>query len=183
MYIKSKPGVVFLAVPILYGIYSIFSKQYSTAINSAISALCIAVFMFINRKFLLFTKGTYYAITTFILLSAFAGRTLDFYSSIPFWDKLLHFLSGFVAVTAGRQLYTRLNGNAKNIFLINFFTFCFALSTACLWEIFEFFSDILFGTFAQNASLSDTMWDMIACTASTIVAVFLPLLFSKKHKS
>ena len=125
------------------------------------------------QKISFFHQKTYYAVLTFILLSVFAGRTLKFYSIVPYWDKILHFASGFIAAAAGKEIYIKFGGNTKNPALTNLFIIAFAISIACVWEIYEFTADALLGTSSQNGSLSDTMLDIIAGTASALISILV----------
>ena len=50
---------------------------------------------------------------------------------------------------------------------------CSAFSAAGLWEIWEFAGDKLLGTTSQNASLDDTMYDIILGSVSAIIKVFV----------
>ncbi len=144
-----------------------------------LTAVCIWGSTFFYRKFRLISKGTYVALLIFIFLSVFSGRVLGIYALIPYWDKVLHFLSGFLLVLVGKDLLFKLGKAPSRLFYLLFLLF-FALSGAMLWEIYEFTLDALLGTNSQNASLSDTMWDMIAGSCGTLLSI---LFSSKKHTS
>ena len=159
-------------LPIMLLIYGISFKKYDIILNSLYTIMWLAVFMIFHKKTNFLTTKTYYCILVFILMSVFAGKSLGFYKLIPKWDKMLHFISGFIIVASGKQLYKKLEGNEKNKKLMNVFSLSVAFSMACLWEITEFFSDKLFGTVAQKNSLNDTMWDMLAGTSSALIALF-----------
>ncbi len=103
------------------------------------------------------------------------------YYIIPNWDKILHFLSGFLASHIGIETYKKCDGEEKNKKLIYSFSFLFAASMAVLWEIYEFSVDAIIGTNAQNDSLSDTMLDMIAGTVSSVI--YILFIYLKKRKS
>lgn len=81
------------------------------------------------------------------------------YSWIPYWDKLLHFFSGILISAVGlivcHLLFRTLSG-ARNVryALYILFPFCFNLSVAALWEIYEYILYILLGIDA--GFLSDT---------------------------
>ena len=173
---KTKIVIISAIIPLFAVIYGLFTKQYSFAANSLYSVGSIILFVLIHNKFSFLSKKVYISVIIFILLSAFAGKALEFYKHIPHWDKLLHFASGFIFVPAGRQLYKKISSADTSIKVIHFFALFFAIAAAALWEIFEFSGDSLFGTTAQNNSLDDTMLDMLAGTLSAVIATIIAVL-------
>lgn len=170
MSIKNKVIIFSIFLPAISCIYGILSKHGDIIMNSLLTILCILVFIIIHKKFPYFKDKTYCAFLIFILLSVFAGRTLKIYMLIPHWDKILHFLSGFIFASAGSEIYIKLDGNCINRRLISFFAVIFAIAAACVWEIYEFSIDKILNMSSQNG-LNDTMWDMIAGTISAIIKV------------
>ncbi len=168
---KTKINIILNTLPAIVCIYAIFTKQYDVALNSFLTMLCLVAVIIINDKVSILSLGTYYGILIFILLSVFAGRGLEIYRIIPSWDKILHFLSGFITVPAGKNIYEKLNGNAKNKLLMNVFALSFAVAVAGVWEIYEFSIDKLLGLTSQNGSLDDTMWDIIAGSISSVISI------------
>ncbi|MBQ4110103.1 MAG: hypothetical protein IJC74_04395 [Clostridia bacterium] len=136
-------------------------------------AICIAAVFLIRKYTRIFTPYTFYASIVFILLSLLLGKAFHFYEIIPFWDLLLHFISGFITAPIGKQAYFNLKGDVKNLRLMLTFTLLFAVTLAAGWEIYEFAIDSLLNTNAQNGSLSDTMWDIIAGSVSGVIYVIV----------
>ena len=117
----------------------------------------------------------------FLFFAFFLGIAARFYELVPHYDKVLHLMSSFVAMSFAALILDhgkdRLSTPLRIVFLITF-----AIAIAALWEIFEFASDKIFGTSMQELiqhGLDDTMWDMIAATVGAIIAV---PLFIKKTK-
>ncbi|MBE7031646.1 MAG: DUF2238 domain-containing protein [Ruminococcaceae bacterium] len=139
--------------------------------------LCIlAIFagVLVNAKFRVFTFKTCIAFSLLLILSVFCGRTLNFYATVPYWDKVLHFESGFIFARAGKELYLRLGGSLEKKWLSLCFSLFAAISAAAIWEIWEFAGDSLFGLTSQNNSLQDTMLDIILGSVSgAIYSLFL----------
>lgn len=151
--------------------------------NIILTVLCIVAVTIIYKKTKFLTKGAYFSVVIFILLSIFLGRGMRIYRIIPFWDKGLHFLSGFIAVAVARHLYSAFGGDTKNKTLFNLFAITFAVAVAGVWEIYEFTIDSLFGMQSQNGSLQDTMWDIILGTVSGLISVILSLVpILKNHR-
>ena len=165
--------------PLIFFIYSLFSKNFSAMLNSALTLGIIILFFIFVKKKKIFQEKTCHFIVIFILLSLFLGKALNFYHIIPYWDRILHFLSGFLTAKMGFEIYIKLKGNTINKTLTILFCILFASACASVWEIWEFFSDILFKTNAQNNSLNDTMWDIILGTSSSFLYAFF---FCKKRK-
>lgn len=92
------------------------------------------------------------------------------YDFVPYWDKILHFLSGFLFAALGMVIFfsnkpdkTPARGDAVNAAL---FSFMFAILSAVLWEFWEFFVS-RFGPDPQQVALTgvtDTMGDLFVCT-------------------
>lgn len=175
MSVRLKFVILSIFAPFTVLVFSLFSKQHQTALNSLCTILCIIIVVVVQKIFSLLTTKTYIAMIIFILLSVFIGRTLNAYSLVPHWDKVLHFLSGFLFAVIGKEIYVRLSANSNNRWLMFFFPLFFAISAAGLWEIYEFTIDTFFGMSAQNNSLRDTMLDMILGSVSALLSVmFFP---------
>ena len=159
-----------LLFPLTTLIYGFCTTQYITVFNSILTAMCIIVFTLFNKKTSIFNLKTFYSVIVFILLAVFFGRTLKLYDIISFWDKILHFVSGFVIASAAEQIYQKLTGDEGNKPLKYWFIFLFAAASAAVWEFYEFAVDSVAHIQAQNG-LADTMLDMIAGTASAILFI------------
>ena len=171
MSVKTKTTYLMCIPPVITLFYGIFAGKTGILLNSCLVILCVLSALILDKRINLFSNREYGVILIFILCSVFAGRSLGAYKSIPYWDKILHFLSGFILLMVGKNFYRKLNGN-KNKIIQKLFTLFSAISGAALWEIFEFGCDSLLGTMAQNNSLNDTMWDLILGTLSTISGIF-----------
>jgi len=97
------------------------------------------------------------------------------YDFIPLWDKILHFLSGFLFAALGTIVYfyhkpdRRLD--RRDAFNAAAYTWMFSMTSAVLWEIWEY-GVSLFGADPQQVALtgvSDTMQDMIVCTVGGLI--------------
>ena len=176
MSIKRVFTVIFLILPFLYMLYSLVIQNYKSAISSASALLYTGVFLLIHNKLRFINGLLYYGVLALLFLSVFAGKTLNFYATIPHWDKYLHFLSGFIFVGIGNELYQKTTKHYSPSYIRHLFPLLFAISAAGLWEIWEFSGDKLFGLSAQNNSLTDTMTDMILGSLSSVIAI----MFIKK---
>lgn len=102
-------------------------------------------------------------ITLAIFSHTFLGEWLMFYERVWMWDKFLHFFnSAVVAILAFVAVYS-LHYTKKlrlTVPFVGFFTLIFSGAMGAVWEIIEFWVDILFNQTMQGG-LNDTMWDLM----------------------
>jgi hypothetical protein len=100
----------------------------------------------------------------FVFSSMFAGEVLGMYGRIWVWDDIVHFISGLLvglAVMFWFILFARRRREFPMPIWFQAVTIvCVCATIAVLWEIAEFTSDQLFGTFSQGDDLYDTMIDL-----------------------
>ncbi len=106
-------------------------------------------------------------IVLFVYASLFLGEVVRFYEYFWWWDTLLHAISavafsliGFIILLV---LFQTEKIRSKPIW-IAFFSFCFSVCVAAIWEIMEFSVDQVFGANMQKSGLMDTMWDLIVAS-------------------
>ena len=87
----------------------------------------------------------------FIFAALILGEVFAFYGPLPWWDVVLHFLSGFVFTGVGFALLKILNKERKvSKAATMIFAFCFSVTVGVLWECVEFSFDCLVRTDAQK---------------------------------
>jgi hypothetical protein len=156
------------------------------------ATLFVAVLMFIPsfikaryRIYLPFTVDL--GIVAFIFISLFLGNIEDLYGHIQLWDKFVHFQSGLLLSVSGFVLIYTLNETRNSPLdlspgFVAFFAVVFSLAFGALWEIVEFaLLDHVFGLNWQ-ASLSDTMWDLIADGSGALVVSTIAYFWMYRHK-
>ncbi len=146
-----------------------------------IPSICEKIFNFTMPSFL------EEIIIVFIFCSQWLGSYFRFYDIFSWWDILLHTASGFIiSYCAVIILYvfdregTLLK--SENYRFVALFTFIASTASACIWEIFEFTSDILLKTNTQHGSLQDTMTDMIVCVIGGLIFSLAIYISGKKGK-
>lgn len=128
-----------------------------------------------------------FGIALFIFLTLFLGWVAEFYSWIPFWDKFLHFQSGFLLGASGYVLVYVLNEHQRfhlnlSPSFVSFFAITFSLAIGAVWEMFEFGADMVFHTTYWQDSNTDTMWDLIADGAGAIIVALVGYFWMLRHK-
>jgi len=94
----------------------------------------------------------------FVFCGIVLGEVCRFYSLFTWWDTMLHTLSGFLFAIIGLHIFDFVckekNINNKVPFvLVILFAFCFSMTTAVIWEFFEFTMDHIRGTDMQAYSV------------------------------
>lgn len=125
-----------------------------------------------------------------VYASVFLGENYEFYYRFYWWDTMLHTITGFVLGIAGFAILFILYKGDKikaNPALITFFAFCFSMTLAVLWEIFEFLMDSFFGINMQKVNIgngvTDTMIDLMVNAIGTIVSSTIGFFYLKFGKS
>ena len=105
-----------------------------------------------------------FVLTIFLFMHFMLGEAANFYKLFLWYDNLLHISSGIIVGLVGFViiyffLYTqRIEANP---ILVVVFSVSFSLAAGVLWEIFEFFMDMILGFNMQKSGLNDTMTDLI----------------------
>lgn len=91
-------------------------------------------------------------IDVFIFAGSFLGHGLDYNGTVPDYDKLMHFISGGLAVFIGYLIMQSVKGGKElSPALKTIGAGGFSCVVIVVWEIFEFFSDfIIDGSANQN---------------------------------
>lgn len=141
-----------------------------------------------------FTKLVYVLILIHSFILMIGGHTT--YAEMPlfnwlrdtfdldrnYYDRLGHFMQGFVPALVAREYFIR-RDIIKNRWWLNFIVVMFLLGFAGVYEFIEWWVSLLSGE-AGNAFLGtqgdiwDTQWDMFMCFVGSITAL---IFLSKTH--
>ncbi len=180
------------------------STQLNHIVLCAVALLLYNIPTVAQRRFKLYVPS---ALHIFILIFIFAhfilGEIVGVYTTSAVFDKILHATSGLAIAASGFSVVNLLNSNSNSTFKLNpffvaFFSFCFALAIALLWEIFEFAADSLFGMNMQRwdppkdlaqaippkqgYGLIDTMGDVIVSTVAALVVCVAGYVILKRKQ-
>lgn len=122
-----------------------------------------------------------YIFLLFILLSTGFGSMLDFYVIIPYWDIILHTLSGFILAMI--PLYFLVHYKIElpmytKIILI----FLVSMGFASLWEMFEFGIDNLLNIDSQKNELEGVIDTMIDICCHSLGSIILLIIYFVDNK-
>lgn len=136
-------------------LYGLFNGNYRVMFIAVLTILLFLVCSFVE-KFLAvkFPFCLKLLIFIFIFCAQILGEMWSFYVLVPFWDKALHFLSGFITGCCGFSLiYFFIKGfvRTRDVFFLSFlFILCFSVSIGVVWEFVEFGFDRFFGLDMQK---------------------------------
>lgn len=156
--------------------------------------MAIAIFLFISSFFPLIIERLWQvripafmhtAYVVFLFASMFSGEVLGMYSRFYPWDDIMHLLSGLLVAVGGMLWLTTIIQRAKlqlSAWLYAMGVFCLGATVAVVWEVVEFCSDQVFGTFMQRNDQFDTMTDLIYGTGGALViSALLYCYLTKKY--
>lgn len=138
-----------------------------------------------TKAFLRKSQSLYIITLIFSFLSIYLANIWGFYS-LPSYDKVLHLISGVILALLGFIIYISFAKDNIDIFIKNImvviFPTVFAIASAGMWEIWEFTTDKLFGLYAQNNNLVDTMLDIICGSIGGLFVMLFIYLWYKGKK-
>lgn len=135
----------------------------------------------------------------FLFAAIYLGEVRNFYFVIPYWDTILHALSGGMLGALGFSFVVLLNNIDRapiklSPVFVAIFSFCFSVTMGVLWEVYEYTFDGLLGLNMQKfatqsgeyligrAALSDTMEDlMVDCIGALVISIagYISLKYKK----
>lgn len=130
-----KNGILCIAVLIIFTIPALLKKESGIVLPDVMEA----------------------AVYAFVFASEILGEISNFYGLVPFWDTLLHLMSGFILAGVGFSLIRLMNGKNQNFRISAAYValtgICFSVTAGLLWEFFEFACDTDFKTDMQKDSM------------------------------
>ena len=120
----------------------------------------------------------------FIFIAEFLGCIVNLFKYISWFDTFSHFVSGIYFFIIGLKVLRVINKyDEKNVLFNVVLAIAISLSSACIWEIFEFSIDNLFNMNLQHnidTGVIDTMKDIIACTTGAFISGLSYYFYRKK---
>ena len=96
----------------------------------------------------------------YVYLTQLLGSSVGLYN-LPYYDKIMHFLSGIIFVIIGYILFKKHISSKKILYIV---INCYETAVAFLWEVFEYAGLVFFNYDASRhftTGVHDTMQDMI----------------------
>ncbi len=167
--------------------FSVYERNWTLAIPTILIGIMMMIPSLLHMRYrFYFPFALDFGIVTFTFLTLFLGHIRDFYNAVPNWDKFLHFQSGILFAVAGFVLVYILNENERvkldlSPGFVAIFAIAFSITIGVFWEIGEFIGDSIFNGNWQ-ASLDDTMWDLIADSVGALIVSIIGYVWIRYHK-
>lgn len=166
---------------------------YKTGINppagNVIGAFASIGAMILVSKLINVSDTLFYSGLVFIFMASPMGSVINLYRSFEPYDKIVHFISGFLLAALGMLIIEKLmkiasdNDDIKRFMIPMIFAACmFSSGGAGIWEIFEFFADKIAGGEMQRG-MTDTVTDIIAGNTGSVFYGILAFWKFKKEKA
>ncbi len=184
----NKSLLIFLRIFLILAIFiEIYEQRWFTLFITILTIILTYLPGIFEKKYKIDIPDFFeIGIILFIYSSLYLGEVQKFYLKFWWWDLLLHFLSaialGIIGLVILLLLYEKRKISTKP-FWISLFAFSFALSIGTLWEIFEFFIDIIIGSNMQKSGLIDTMTDLIIDGIGALITSIFGYLYIKNKKT
>lgn len=138
---------------------SIWRGRYEHAFLCVLSLILFLMPAFLSENFgIEFPSVLEIIVLLFIFAAEILGEIQCYYLKYPYWDTMLHTLSGFLLAACGFGMVDILNKNPKIKFnlspvFLSTVAFCFSMTIGVLWEFFECACDLLLHTDAQKDTI------------------------------
>lgn len=175
-------------------IESVITKKYQNTFIGVLSVLMTFYPSLLKKRLRVYLPASLQILITFFIFAAeFLGEFYNFYYKFPWWDNMLHLISGSVLGIIGFMFVYFLNKtHIKNTrlspFFIVLFAFCFSVTIGVFWEFFEFSVDRLFGfnmqkfRLPEEDGLIDTMVDLFVDTLGAFIVSTVGYIYMKNNK-
>lgn len=148
-------------------IRAIFLENYEHVFLCILTFLLFMVPSFLERTLKIeFPSTLEIIVVCFIFAAEILGEIGSYYTRVPFWDTLLHTVSGFLVAAVGFALVDILNRDEHikfhlSPFYLALFAFCFALTIGVLWEFFELTVDVVLKKDMQKDTVVDFIYTVM----------------------
>lgn len=179
---NKKAAIVYFilrAITIGVMIRSMFIGQWESVFTCILTLVLFLVPAFVEKKLRISLPTVLEMVAfCFVFCAEILGEIGCYYVKYPFWDNMLHTVSGFMFAAFGFCIVDILNRN-KNIrfelspLSLAIVAFCFSMTTGVIWEFFEFGMDIFFRTDMQKdfivQQISSVTLDPTASNTAVVV--------------
>lgn len=146
-------------------------------INFLVTFIILIPFLLKKIFKISFDLNTLFLYYNFIFFAHFLGSGLEIYIKTLYYDKFIHFISGFFVSFMALLLMIKIKYyNSKFINFNIIFIVSFVLAIASIWEFSEYILDNLFNFDTQGVlktGIHDTMQDMICALFGSLLFIFI----------
>lgn len=150
--------VIIRAIIIGIMIRQIFIGEWHNVFLCGLSLVLLFIPFFLRSTFRInFPSVLEIAVFIFVFAAEILGEMANFYGHIPFWDTMLHTVTGFLAAAVGFGMIDLLNRHSKRINMTPLFvalvSFCFSMTVGVVWEFAEYSIDRFLGFDTQKDAI------------------------------
>ncbi len=161
-------------------IISIFNAQLAWVFGCSFALFLSLIPMILEKSYKIHLPLILDILITLALFLHIGGVLLQAYSTIPNYDILTHFVSSFIiAFLSFVSIYILdefWDGLRMDKYAIAFNVVILTVALGVIWELAEWSSDLLFGTYEQwgyNDTIKDLFVDMIAGMVMAVLGLLL----------
>ena len=141
--------VILRLLVVLIIVNQALNGNYENVFYGLIALLLFMLPSYFEHRFIIDIPDTLEVIILiFIFAAEILGEIGAYYQKVPFWDTMLHTVTGFLTGAIGFSLVSLLNRETDSFnlspFYLAFVSLCFSMFIGVMWEFFEFFMDQVF---------------------------------------
>ena len=160
---------------------SILERDYHAVFYCLITLLLFLVPTFVERRIKIEVPDLLHIlILLFIFAAQILGEIREYYLTFPYWDAMLHTITGFLAAAIGFAFIDIWNSSEHAAMKLSplfaaVFAFCFSMTVGVLWEFFECFMDLTFHTDMQKDTVIPAVSSVLLNPEGHNVVVTVPV--------
>jgi hypothetical protein len=161
-------------------IISIFNVQFEWIFACSLGIILSFIPIILKNNYQIHLPLILDILITLALFLHIGGVLLNAYHIIPYYDTITHFVSSFIiAFLAFISMYILdeyWDGLTMNKYAIAFIVVILTVAMGVVWELAEWSSDMLFGTYEQwgyDDTIKDLFVDMLAGITLAIIGILL----------
>ena len=151
--------------------------NYENAFICVLTLITFSIPRFVEKKFKIDIPTLMEGIIfVFIFCAQILGELECYYIHFPYWDTMLHTVSGFLFAAVGFSLIDIINRDSRIKFhlsplYVSIVAFCFSMTVGVFWEFFEFSADMLLKFDMQKDTIINSFSSVLFDTTNSNIAV------------
>lgn len=161
----------------------IIRANYENAFVCVLTIVTFSIPRFVEKKFKIeiptLMEGIIFG---FIFCAQILGELECYYIQFPYWDTMLHTVSGFLFAAIGFSLIDIMNRDSRIKFhlsplYVSVVAFCFSMTVGVFWEFFEFSADMLLKLDMQKDTIINGFSSVLFDATNSNTAVYTGEIF------
>lgn len=156
----------------------ILRANYENAFICVLTLITFSIPRFMERKLKIEIPTLMEGIIfVFIFCAQILGELQCYYIQFPYWDTMLHTVSGFLFAAIGFSLIDIMNRDSRIKFhlsplYVSIVAFCFSMTVGVFWEFFEFAMDSVFNFDMQKDTIINGFYSIIFDPTNSNKAIY-----------